>query len=257
MAVEYDGYTNRDLPRFDHAFTIPGVFLQDDVEVTPWLAVTASARVDLHNVFGTFLSPRVGALLRGGGWISRLSVGTGFFGPSVLTEETEAAGLTRVSLPRPLVAERGRSASIDVSRTMGPGTYSLTLFQSRVAHPLDVDRSSGLVLTNATEAATNKGMDLVARLRRAPFGVTATYTYVRSREPEDGRLAEAVLTPRHSAGIVGMWEREGAGPRRRRVVLHGDAAAGREPVPSDQPAVHDRWRARRAAVRTAARVHQR
>ena len=211
VAVEFDRYRNRDLPRFDHAFTIPGVFVQDDVDVTSWLSLTASGRVDRHNVFGTFFSPRVGALMRGAGWTSRLSLGTGFFGPSVLTEETEAAGLGRVTVPQPLTAERGRSASIDVSRAVGPGTYSLTLFRSRVAHPIDVDRSRGLVVTNAAQAATNAGVDLVAALRRAPFAITATYTYVRSREPENGALLDAALTPRHSAGIVGMWEREGAG----------------------------------------------
>jgi len=210
-AVEYDGYRNRVLPRFDHDFTIPGVFVQDDVDVKRWLSLTASGRVDHHSVFGTFLSPRVGALLRGGGWTSRLSLGTGFFGPSVLTEETEAAGLGRVSVPRPLTAERGRSASIDVSRTVGPGNYSMTVFRSRVAHPIEVDRSLGLVLTNAVQSATNTGVDLVATLRRAPFALTATYTYVRSREPESGFLVDAALMPRHSAGIVGMWERDGTG----------------------------------------------
>jgi iron complex outermembrane receptor protein len=138
-------------------------------------------------------------------------VGTGFFGPSVLTEETEAAGLGRVTVPRPLAAERGRSASIDVSRAIGPATYSMTVFHSRVAHPIDADRSTGLVLTNAAQAATNNGVDLVATLRHAPFALTATYTYVRSREPEGEGLADATLTPRHNAGVVGMWEREGTG----------------------------------------------
>ena len=40
--------------------------------------------------------------MHGGGWTSRLSFGTGFFGPSALTEETEAAGLTYVVIPNPL-----------------------------------------------------------------------------------------------------------------------------------------------------------
>ena len=210
-AVEYDGYRNRDLRRFDHAFTIPGVFVQDDVEVNPRLSLTASARLDHHSTYGTFLSPRVGALMRGGGWTSRLSVGTGFFGPSALTEETEAAGLTRVEIPRALQAERGRSASFDVSRTAGPVVLSMTLFGSRVVHPIDVERAIGLILTNAAHPVTNAGVDLVSTVRRAPFAVTATYTYVRSREPDDAGLVEAALTPRHSAGIVGMWEREDAG----------------------------------------------
>ena len=61
------------------------------------LSLSASGRVDVHSEYGTFFSPRVSALARAGRWTSRLSVGTGFFGPTPLTEETEAAGLTRLS----------------------------------------------------------------------------------------------------------------------------------------------------------------
>jgi len=38
-----------------------------------------------------------------------------------------------------------------------------------------------------------------------------TYTFVRAREYGDGMMVDASLTPRHSAGLVGMWEREHAG----------------------------------------------
>ena len=65
----------------------------------------------------TFFSPRVRTILRSGNWSTRMSAGTGFFGPSVLTEETEAAGLTRLTVSGPLQAERGRSVSIDLTRT--------------------------------------------------------------------------------------------------------------------------------------------
>jgi iron complex outermembrane receptor protein len=41
--------------------------------------------------------------------------------------------------------------------------------------------------------------------------MTASYTFVQARETDDGRRQQTPLTPRHSAGIVGMWEREGAG----------------------------------------------
>ena len=34
---------------------------------------------------------------------------------------------------------------------------------------------------------------------------------MRSREHEAGGLVDAALTPRHSAGLVGMWESEDAG----------------------------------------------
>ncbi|MGH9349428.1 MAG: TonB-dependent receptor [Vicinamibacterales bacterium] len=210
-AVERDAYRPRDLPQLAYAFTVPGLFAQDDVEVAPWLSLSASARIDRHSKYGTFVSPRLALLVRSGRWNSRLSAGSGFFGPTPLTEETEAAGLTRLTIPRALRAEEGRSASVDVSRTDGPASYTVTLFASRVRHPIDADRSQGLVLTNASEPTTTLGGELVGTIRREPFALTATYTYVRARELDDGTRRDAPLTPRHSAGVVGMWEREETG----------------------------------------------
>lgn len=210
-AVERDGYRPIDLPRFAYTFTTPGVFVQDDVDVTRWLSLSASGRLDHHSEYGAFFSPRVSGLVRAGAWSSRLSLGTGFFGPSPLTEETEASGLARLVVPHPLRAEEGRSASLDVSRTDGPLSYTLTWFVSRVSHPIDVDRSRGLVLTNSAEPTTNTGIEILGTLRRAPYSLTGTYTYVQAREMDEGVPRNVALTPRHSAGIVGMWEREDVG----------------------------------------------
>jgi len=211
LAVERDAFRPRDRPRFAYTFTVPGVFVQDDVDVTRWLSMSASGRLDRHSEYGTFFSPRVSALVRSGAWTGRLSLGTGFFGSSPLTEETEAAGLTRLTIPRPLRAEEGRSASLDLTRADGPLSYTVTLFGSRVRHPADVDRSRGLVLTSAVEPATSTGVELLGTLRHEPYALTATYTYVRARERDGGVRQDTPLTPRHSAGAVGMWEREDAG----------------------------------------------
>jgi iron complex outermembrane receptor protein len=167
--------------------------------------------VDVHNEYGTFFSPRVSALARAGRWTSRLSVGTGFFGPTPLTEETEAAGLTRLTILQPIKAERGLSASFDLSRTDGPLSYTATLFTSRVNDPMHVERSPSYVLSTLPDPTTNVGLELLGTLRRAPVSVTATYTYVRARETVDAVQQDVPLTPRHSAGIVGMWEKEDVG----------------------------------------------
>lgn len=211
LAIERDAYRPRDVPQFAYTFTVPGVFVQDDVDVTRWLSLSASGRLDHHSDYATFFSPRISAFVRSGAWTSRLSFGTGFFGPSPLAEETEATGLARLVIPRRLRAEEGRSASLDLSRTDGPLSYTLTLFGSRVHHPVDVDRSDGLVLTNLSEPSTNAGVELLGTLRQEPYALTATYTYVHAREVEDGIRRDASLTPRHSAGVVGMWEREDFG----------------------------------------------
>ena len=211
FAIERDAYTARDVPRFDYDFLVPGAFAQYDVTVSPKLSLSGSARLDHHSEYGTFFSPRVSALARAGHWTSRLSVGTGFFGPTPITEETEAAGLTRLEIRRPLEAERGLSTSFDVSRTDGPLSYTATLFASRIRDPLHVERSPSYVLSTLPDPTTNVGLELLGTWRRAPFSVTASYTYVRARETVNAVQQDVPLTPRHSAGLVGMWEKEDVG----------------------------------------------
>ena len=210
-ALEIDWYDPRDLPRFAYTYTIPGVFVQDDVDVTRWLSISASARLDHHSEYGTFVSPRVAGLLRSEHWNSRISFGTGFFGPSAITEETEAAGLSRLVIPRALQAERGRSGSVDVTRNLGPLSMTATLFASRVGDPIRVSRDGSFELTNADRPTTNSGAELLGTWRQEPFAVTASYAYVRSREFDREVRVESPLTPRHSAGLVGFWEREDVG----------------------------------------------
>jgi iron complex outermembrane receptor protein len=212
-AAEREAYRPIDVPRFAYVYVTPGIFLQDDVVIAPWLSISASARADFHNRYGTLFSPRLAALLRAKGWTSRLSIGQGFFAPTPLTEETEAAGLTRLTVPVPLVAERGRSASFDLTRTLGSLAATLTLFASSISHPVLVTRTTSYELTNAPQPTENRGFELLGTWRKAPFTATATYSYVRARQFEADLpfRVEVPLTPRHNFGITGMWENEKLG----------------------------------------------
>ncbi|MEP6962176.1 MAG: TonB-dependent receptor [Acidobacteriota bacterium] len=201
FATERDAYRPRDLPRFAYLYITPGLFFQDDIQFAPWFSLSASARADFHNQFGAFLSPRLSALFRPTKkWTSRLSAGQGFFAPTPLTEETEAAGLSRLTIPTKLTAERGRSASFDLTREIGHAALTATLFASKVTHPIQV--TTAYTLTNAASPIVNLGTEFLATYRKAPFSATASYTYVNSPDP---------LTPRHAFGLTGMWEKEDAG----------------------------------------------
>jgi len=212
VAFERSTLDPHDEPQFAHQYNVPGVFLQDDINVRRWLTLSVSGRVDVHNEFGTFLSPRASALVRRGEWTNRVSIGSGFFAPTALTEETEAAGLARLTIDSPLKAERGRSASLDVTRAHGPLSVTVTLFRYEVHDPAVVDRAT-YTLATLSEPTINTGLETVATIRRHPFSVTGTYTYVRSREGVGVDRSDTPLTPRHSAGLVGMWEN----PKRGRI----------------------------------------
>lgn len=211
LATERDAYRPRDVQRFAYTYITPGLFVQDDVVIAPWLSLSASARVDFHNRYGRFFSPRISALFRWEGWTSRVSAGQGFFAPTPLTEETEAAGLFRLSIPKPLLAERGRSASFDLTRSIGPASATVTVFGSNVRNPIDVQRSTVYQIVNLAQPTTNAGIEALATWRKAPFSATASYTYVRSRETSGGQRVDTPLTPRHSLGLVGMWEKQDVG----------------------------------------------
>jgi iron complex outermembrane receptor protein len=211
LAVERDAYTPRDVPQFEYDFVVPGAFGQYDFSFAPAVSLSASGRLDVHSEYGTFFSPRISLLARAGHWTSRASVGMGFFASTPLTEETEAAGLTRLRVTEPLEAERGSSASFDITRTDGPFSYTATVFASRIGDPVHVDRSPSYVLRNLVDPTTNAGVELLGTFRRTPFALTGTYTYVHARETIDGFGQDVPQTPRHSAGVVGMWEVEDVG----------------------------------------------
>jgi outer membrane receptor for ferrienterochelin and colicins len=210
-AFDRDAFNPIDVPQFAYRFTTSGAFVQDDVDVTPWLSVSGSARVDHHSAYGTFISPRISALFRSGGWTSRVSVGNGFFPTSALTEETEAAGLSRLTVRGPLKAETGDSASIDVTRAIGPFSATATLFASRIHDPLFVERTAAYVLANQPFASTNVGAELLATWRKEPLSLTAVYGFVRAREFENSEFEDVPLTPRHSVTLLGGLEDEEIG----------------------------------------------
>jgi outer membrane receptor for ferrienterochelin and colicins len=211
LAIERDHFQPIDVPRFAYSFTVPGAFVQDDVDVARWLAISASARLDRHSEFGTFASPRISGLVRRGPWSGRLSYGTGFFAPTPTTEETEATGLSRLTVLGPLRAERGRSASLDVTHARGPLSATLTLFHSAVEDPVEVERTQSFVLRNLPAATTNTGVEALAVWKTQDFSLVGNYTYVRSRETTDDGRVDVPLTPRHSVGVDAAWEWEGAG----------------------------------------------
>ena len=210
IAFERDTFMAQQFPTFQYAYNVPAVFGQDDIDVVRWLSVSASGRVDAHDRFGTFFSPRLSALLRAGPWSSRASIGTGFFAPTPLTDETEAAGLARLAIPARLTVERGQSASWDLTRAIGPASITATLFRSRISNPVVLDRQR-YMLANVPEPTINTGAELLATIRHEEFSVTSTYTYVHAVEGTGLDRGDVPLTPRHSIGIFGVWENEGAG----------------------------------------------
>lgn len=216
FSAERDRYAARDVPAFDYAHTVPSVFGQVEVDPVPSLSVALSARVDRHSEFGTLAHPRVSALVRAPrDWAVRASFGAGAFAPTPFTDETEVTGLSRVVAPGTLDAERALTGSLGAAGPIGSFEGGVTLFASRVrrALALDVAPDERLVLLNALEPVRVAGADVHLRWEGEPYAVTAAYTFVNATEFDAAASARRTvpLTPRHSAGLVAMWEDEEKG----------------------------------------------
>jgi iron complex outermembrane receptor protein len=207
-AYERDAYRPKDVPIYSYTYQNPGIFAQDDIQAARWLTFSFGARADFHSQYGVLFSPRFAALMRGHGWTSRLSLGQGFSTPSALTEDTEAAGLRRLTVINPLFVERGRGLTFDLTRSWAHWTATSTLFASNIHHPLYTEQQTAYTLRNLADPTENIGVENVATWRNGEFSAVASYTYTQAREKPGAIRQDVELTPRHTAGLVGTWERE-------------------------------------------------
>lgn len=253
-AVQQESYRSHNVAGFDYSFTTPALFAQNTMTLSPLLSLTASARADRHNEYGTQIAPRLSALVRMGAvWTLRASAGGGYFAPSPFTEETEVIGLTPLEPLGDIREERARSGSVDLGGTVGAIELNVTAFGSVIEHPVSlraVEGSSTRVqLVNVDHPTRTAGGELLMRWRPEPLHVTGSYTFVRSTEqdPETGVRREAPLTPRHQAGIVTMWEQEGSARAGLEVYYTGRQFLDDNPYRSEsEPYVHigilaERW----------------
>ncbi|MEO5819605.1 MAG: TonB-dependent receptor, partial [Vicinamibacteraceae bacterium] len=218
-ALQQDRFASSALPRFDYVFTVPAVFVQDDLTLGSRAAISASARVDVHSEYGTLVSPRISALLKpSAAWTARLSFGGGAFAPTPFTEETDDSGLSRLAPLTGLKAERARTASADVSWTRGPVEISATVFGSIVDDAIQLATLAQLAvigappyqagLLNAHEPVRTYGTEFLVRYRRGRLGLMATHAFTRATELDldTGSRHEVPLTPRHAASLNAAWE---------------------------------------------------
>jgi len=214
-AVQRDVYASKPFPAFDYTFTTPALFVQAEHDVTEDFTLAGSARLDDHSRYGLKFSPRVSALYRPGRWTFRSTLGRGFYAPTPFVEEIEATGLSRLDPLTGLKAETAENASLEAGYRQGPLEANLTLFGSHVHDAVRVvDAGPQRVrLENAPGETRTEGAEALLRYRVGEVTVTGSYVFVQSSEPDPDRLGRRgiPLTPRHTAGLVAVWEREDVG----------------------------------------------
>jgi outer membrane receptor for ferrienterochelin and colicins len=212
-ALQHDTFRSSDVDRFDYAYTTIGVFGQDDFALNPRVILSASGRVDRHNEFGTFVSPKLSSLVRfGRGFSTRVSAGRGHVAPTPFTDETEATGLTPLAPLETLEPEEATSVSADVTWSRAPMEVTATVFRSHIRNALMFEElesgSFAARIVNARQPTRTTGTEFIARFHEDDLDVIVTHMFLWSTESDldaDGRR-EVPLNPRHTASIDVLWE---------------------------------------------------
>ena len=216
LALDYDRFESAQATDVNYRYTVPAVFAQDEYTVNDGIRLAGSARVDAHNEYGTFVSPRLSALFRlEEEWSLRASIGGGFAAPTLVMDEIESTSVTLVAPLRGLDAERATGASLDMRWAEARWEINGSVFGSRIRDPLVVRSAATpgrLQLANDDGPRDVVGAELLLRYTVGDFYVIGSSTYLKSTEqaPGGGRR-ESELLPRWSGELVALLEEEGRG----------------------------------------------
>ena len=211
-AIQEDNYRSRNFSDFNYQYTVPALFAQDEYSPADWLDLAASVRTDFHNVFGTFVSPRLSGLVHADEWTFRATAGEGVYAPTPFTEDVADTGFSRILPFQGIKAETAQAASFDAGRSFGRISFNASLFASTIKRPVVLTLSAAvpgkLDFVNLPSPNRTYGGELLATYKNGPLSVTAGYVALHATEIDSISLRreKADLVPRQTAAISGVWE---------------------------------------------------
>ncbi len=165
---------------------IPGVFMQDEVALTPRLALLAGLRVDHHAAHGIIPAPRLALKWTPDAHTAvRLNAATGFRVVNLFTEDHAAlTGARQVRIVGALDPERSATVTLNLNRVADVGgiedalTVDVDLFHTRFGNRIvaDFDADPDLIVyRNLRGSAVTRG-------------ASATASYATLRQPLTGSV---------------------------------------------------------------------
>ncbi len=218
IAFNADDFTDRTATHvspLDYNFNSFGVFLQDEIELTKITSFLLSGRLDSHNEYGTFITPRLSAMVRPSDAVTlRFGIGTGYKAPTIFVEEIEEVQYQNIRTLSHAVAERSQSLSFDVNWKALFGELGVTtnaaFYLTNIDRALIADEDSLaqniLHLRNADDRTLSRGGELSVKLAYEDFKLSLGYTYTFATQNDRNRIYELALNPRHSFGAILFYE---------------------------------------------------
>ncbi|HET9299273.1 MAG TPA: TonB-dependent receptor, partial [Candidatus Polarisedimenticolaceae bacterium] len=217
-AFDHDHLDARERPDLGFHRSIPALFAQDEVRLSPVWSLSGSLRGEHLDEEGSVLDVRLSTLAHfSNAWSARGSLGSGHALPTPLTEETDAVGLTRVQLLETLAPERGQFASLDVTWRGKEVEAEVGIFTSEVRSPLVLvplePPGGALAVVNAVSPLRVDGAELLLHATLGPVHLIVSDALMHGSEPLDAGPETQPVTevPRHAAEVAAIVEDERRG----------------------------------------------
>ena len=195
-----------------------GFFVQDDWQLLSKLSLQTGLRIDKHNVFGTFVLPRISLMTKPSEHFTiRWSVGTGYKTPNVFANQTPANSVTSVNywnllpLGTDIKSEHSVGSNIDIAYSTHIGEdFSIQLDQAfyytNISNPIVAtavdNQSSRTRLTNATYDVNSIGTDTYLRMEYKAIEFYLGYNHTIAKRSGSGETAYLPFSPQDKFSLT-------------------------------------------------------
>lgn len=217
---EFDEDLTLNLPGRSYNLNTVGAFVQNTWNASEKMALETGLRADYQKDYGWFVLPRISALFKISDQLSsRIGGGLGYKSPTIFVQEAETVSFRNV-VPIDMdntEAERSIGANWDINyKTVIVDNISLSVNQlfyyTRLENPLVLNQAD-LVnniyrFENANGHLDTKGFETNIKLGFEPFHLFLMYSFIDAKRHFDDAETPFLLTAKHRAGGVLMYEVE-------------------------------------------------
>lgn len=196
---------------------IPGIFLQDNWQVSRATRLEAGIRADAPKGYGTYVLPRLAVFNRlDEHWGIRAGFGMGYITPNPLTPQIRDYSIYQIMpIGKDVTPEKSYSGNAEVNYKTSVGEegtlfINQAFFLTRINHPIVGTETAGqLYFANEDKPLITRGSDTYVQLHIPSWEFYLGYTYVDALQKYDPQSVGVPLTPRHRAAATMLYEQEG------------------------------------------------
>jgi len=198
---------------YNYKFNTAGIFVQDDWKLTEKFIAQAGIRLDYHNIYSSFILPRLSMLYRiNSHFTSRLGGGYGYRIPSQFSSNMDERDYIKFFPGSNISPEKSIGANWDINyKTVVNGwhiTVNQMFYTTRIKDPVVdyTDAQGWLSLYSAAKPLDTKGFETYVSATHDALEIYFGYTYTNAKQKYDLLHPNVSLSARNKFATVVAYE---------------------------------------------------